>query len=242
MTSLNRYLRYITHQQLPGVAGLLVASTGALILYLTGAVRLESFLLAILGLVIFLSAGFPQFRKYEHQQEITFLSDLKVLAEEFEDHSITTKSDSEDVRLTRLIRNLTGNKIGDEMLTHRRAAVDVAEEFVRAWLGFWKTGLSYLLQHPGTIAKEHLESHVFYFWYMVSLHFTNVIEKGIKLVNDGQISRDKSGDLERFNNYKTRYNFFALKFTEFLKRVSSQMGIGAGSQTAKTIDKDIVLV
>ncbi len=241
MTGLDRYLRYLVHQHLPGVTGLLFGTIGALLLYLLKIVRFESFVLAILGLGVFLAAAFPQFRKYEHQQEITFLSELKTLAEDFDDHSIATKNQSEDVRITRLLANLTSSRVGDEMLAHRRAAVDVAEELVRAWLGFWKQGMTYLLQHPGTVAKEHLQGHVFHLWYMVSLHFTHVIEKGIKLMNDAQMSQDKSGDLERFNNYKTRYNFFALKFTEYLKRVTSQMGIGAGSQTAKTIDKELNL-
>ncbi len=198
-------------------------------------------MLAISGLVVFLAAAFPQFRKYEHQQEIAFFSELKTLAEDYDDHSIVTKTSSEDVKITRLLANLASSKIGDEMLAHRRAAIEVAEELSRAWLGFWKDGLNYLLQHPGIIAKEHLQTYVFNFWYMVSLHFTHVIEKGIRLVNDAGASRDKAGDLERFNNYKTRYNFFALKFTEYLRKASSQLGLGTGSGSAKTIDKDIVL-
>jgi hypothetical protein len=241
MTLLSRYISYLIHHQLPGVTGLLFAIAGSLVLYLLSIVRIESFVLSILGFAVFLIASLPQFRKYEHQQEITLLSDLKILAEDFGDHSVNVKSDSEDVKITKLLGNLSGEKIGDEMLSWRKTGIDTAEQILRVWYDFWKQGVDYLLEHPKIVAKEHLQSYVLSFWFVVSLHFEHVVEKGIKLMNDGKVSRNKTIDLERFNNYKTRYNYFALKFTEYLRRVRSQLEVGAGTQSAKTIDKDLLL-
>jgi len=182
------------------------------------------------------------FRKREKQTSLELLSNLEDFVKTFNGLTMSGSGENREIQIRfSLNRIRISDRVQDNAeLKTRGICIKACHDLIEMWFKFYKDEVEFFLKHPKSVDLSSSIRLISEFTKIVSHYFEEVFDTSIDFMN-GIKSYPKSlkeGHEKKFKTLKIKYNHFANRYNDYIKRLNKKL-----SQTLESADivsKDLI--
>lgn len=183
------------------------------------------------------------FRKREKQISLELLSELEDFTKTFLGLVMSGSGENRETQIRFSLDRVRISDITQENveLRMRGSCIKACHDLIEKWFKFYRDEVEYFLKHPKSVDLNNSTRLVSEFTKIVSHYFEEVIDASIDFMNDTKPfpKNLKEGCEKKFKTLKIKYNHFANKYNDYIKRLNKELS--QQMESADIISKDLIL-